>query len=245
MLWSMARLRGYGLHARDGAIGQVVTLFFDDAAWVVRYLVVDTGGWLFGRQVLIPPHVLGDIDRDAREIRVHLSREQVRNSPDVDTDKPVGRQEEGAIYGYYGWEPYWGAPGIAAAPGLGAVAPHGPDDVLPHRASGDPHLRSAKEVAGYRVHCQDQVIGHIDDVVIDDDGWHLRYFIIDTGSWLPGRKVPLPPEWVQAISWADHEILVPLSAEAIRSSPQYTDERAIDRAFEERLFAHYGRPVYW
>lgn len=245
MLWSLARLRGYGLHARDGAIGQVVTAYFDDEHWTVRYLVVDAGNWLFGRRVLIPSKVLGVPNADTREIAVELTRTQVEHSPDVDTEITVDRRQEGVLYGYYGWEPYWRTPPVGGAPGVGEAAEHGPDDVRPGRAPGDPHLRSAKEVAGYRVHCQDRSIGHIDDFILDDAGWQVRYLVIDTGSWLPGRKVPLPPEWVQAISWEDREVRVPLQAEQIRSSPAFDDERHLDRDFEERLFAHYGRPSYW
>lgn len=245
MLWSMARLRGYGLHARDGSIGHVVTALFDDEHWTVRYLVVDTGGWLASRRVLIPAKVLGVPDGDAAEIAVSLTRDQVKHSPDVDTEKTVSRQQEGVLYGYYGWEPYWRTPAIGGAPSLGAAAEHGSADVRPGRAEGDPHLRSAREVAGYRVHCEDRTIGHVEDFILDDDGWQVRYIVVDTGAWLPGRKVPLPPEWVRALSWEDQEILVTLRAEQIESSPAYHDERSLDRAFEEKLYAHFGRPRYW
>ncbi len=244
MLWSMTRLRGYGLHARDGGIGHVVSVLFDDEHWTVRYLVVDTGGWL-GRRVLIPAKALGRPDADSREIAVELTRTQIEHSPDVDAEKTVDRQQEGALYGYYGWEPYWGSPAIGGGPSLGAAAEHGAEDIRPGRAPGDPHLRSARDVAGYRVHCDDRSVGHVDDFLLDDDGWQIRYVVIDTGSWLPGRKVPLPPDWVHAISWEDREIRVGLRAEQIESSPSLDDEQSIDREFEDRLYRHYGRPSYW
>lgn len=244
MLWRMTRLRGYGLQARDGAIGHVVTALFDDAHWTVRHLVVDTGGWL-GRRVLIPAKALCVPDVETREIAVELTRDQVEHSPDVDTEKTVDRQQEGALYGYYGWEPYWGAPAIAGAPGVGEAAEHGADDIRPGRAPADPHLRSAREVAGYRVHCEDRTVGHVEDFVLDDEGWRIRYLVVDTGTWLPGRKVPLPPEWVHALSWEDREIRVALRGEQIETSPAFDDEQSLDRAFEERLYRHYGRPSYW
>ncbi len=49
MLRSMKDLHGFAIHASDGDIGRVADCLFDDDRWAVRYLVVDTGGWLSGR----------------------------------------------------------------------------------------------------------------------------------------------------------------------------------------------------
>jgi hypothetical protein len=192
----MARLRGYGLRARDGAIGQVVTVLFDQTDWTMRYFVVDTETWMPGRVVGISPHVLGEVDIDRREIRVHLARGQVRAAPEAD-----------------------------------ALAAQG--------------WRSTRELAGLDVMAHDQAIGTVADVVIDDAGWHLRYLVVALGHWLPLRKTLLPPEWVQTIDWTAGTLSAAVEAEVVRSSPAYSDGQEIDRATEERLFAHYGRPVYW
>jgi hypothetical protein len=93
-LLSMKDLQGEALVARDGPIGSIVDLYFDDERWAVRYLVVDTGKPMPQRQVLIPP---ASIERGAREdgsIRVTLTREEVERSPDADTDRPLWRQHE-------------------------------------------------------------------------------------------------------------------------------------------------------
>ena len=34
--------------------------------------------------------------------------QQVKDSPDMSTERPVSRQIETNIYDYYGWQPYWG-----------------------------------------------------------------------------------------------------------------------------------------
>ncbi len=245
MYWNLSRLRGYALHARDGAIGHTVDILFDDAEWVVRHLVVDTGGWLFGRRVVVPMRVLGGPDAERREIAVQLSREQIKNSPDVDTEKPVSRQQEGALYGYYGWEPYWRTPAVGAAPGIGAAAtPRGPDAILPGHAPGDPHLRSGREVVGYAIHCRDRTIGKLDDLVLDERGWGVRHLVVDCGTWLSGRKALVPVEWIEDISWADREVRLALESAQVGSSPEPDDAERIDAAFEERLFTHYGPPPH-
>ena len=86
--------------------------YFDDLAWVVRYLVVETGSWLSSRKVLISPIAIGHPDWAERVLPVSITKEQVKNSPDIDTDKPVSRQHEMQYLGYYGYPSYWGGAGL-------------------------------------------------------------------------------------------------------------------------------------
>ena len=108
MLWNASAINGYAIAASDGRLGTVSDFLFDDASWLVRWLVVDTGKWLSGRKVLLPPSVLGHLDPKGQEFSVRLTMQQVKDSPDIDTDRPVSRQMETNIYDYYGWSPYWG-----------------------------------------------------------------------------------------------------------------------------------------
>src|SRR5450631_240068 len=106
MLWNAASLKGYAIEASDGRLGTVSDFLFDDTSWLVRWLVVDTGNWLSGRKVLLPPSVLGILNPEAEQFSVHLTKQQVKDSPGVDTNLPVSRQSEGYVYDYYGWSPY-------------------------------------------------------------------------------------------------------------------------------------------
>jgi hypothetical protein len=110
MLRSMKDLDGFTIGATDGDIGQVATCYFDDASFTVRHLVVDTGGWLSGRKVLISPRALRDIDWAAKRINAALTKSQVMQSPDIDTDQPVSRQQEIEYDRYYGYPNYWSGP---------------------------------------------------------------------------------------------------------------------------------------
>ena len=85
MLRSMQELENYTIGATDGEIGHVTDLFFDDDMWTIRYLVVETGSWLLSRKVLISPFSLMEADWQHKRLPVRISRDQVRDSPDIDT----------------------------------------------------------------------------------------------------------------------------------------------------------------
>ena len=108
MLRSIKSLHGCTVAARDGDIGSVDDVYFDDEAWGVRYLVVDTGNWMRERQVLISPYSVKHMDRESGTVHVHLARQQVQDSPNIDTHKPVSRQHETEYLLYYGYPTYWG-----------------------------------------------------------------------------------------------------------------------------------------
>ena len=108
MLWDASAINGYAIEASDGRLGTVSDLLFEDVGWVVRWLVVDTGKWLPGRKVLLPLSTLGHPDRALRHFPVKLTMQQVKDSPDVDTDRPVSRQIEAQVHDYFGWDSYWG-----------------------------------------------------------------------------------------------------------------------------------------
>lgn len=254
MLRAVSKLRGMTIRATDGDIGHVDQFFFDDERWIIRYLVVDTGSWLPGRQVLISPIALGTVDAKAREVSVPLTREQVKNSPDIDTEKPVSRQHEIDYYRYYGWPFYWAGPGLwgsgmypgyLAAPPVPPVPPPAPAPEAEAEEQGDPHLRATREVTGYRVHASDGEIGHVDDFIVEMETWAIRYVVVDTRNWWPGKKVLLPPAWIESVSWPEAAIRVDLRREVIREGPEWDSEQPITREYETRLFGYYGRPGYW
>ena len=255
MLHSAKDLKVFSIRATDGAIGSAEWLFFDDQVWGIRYLIVDTGKWLTGRRVLIVPSLIESIDRAAQRVAVRLTRDDVRNSPDVDSDQPVSRQQEIALHSYYGLPAYWTGPGLWAPtmPGGLAAMPFTPraadqagESAVPDPdQSGDPHLRSTKAVTGYHVQASDGEIGHVEDFIFDDREWIIRYCVIDTSNWIGGRRVLIAPTWVRAISWARGEILVDLRRDEIESSPAYDPNTMLDRLGEDNLHRHYGHPPYW
>jgi hypothetical protein len=247
MLRSIESLTGYKIQAQDGDMGKVKEFLFDDETWTLRYLVVDTGSWLSGRKVLLSPlDTLSTPDWASRTFPVGLTKEQVKDSPDINVDKPVSRQHQLDLHRYYGWPMYW-AP--VSPTGVPLVTPT-PSQIEKEKAAsaeekGDPHLRSTKEVVGYNINATDGEIGHVEDFIVDDVPWVIRYMVVDTGNWWPGRKVLVAPAWITKVSWSDELVDVDMSKESIKNSPEYNPSAPINKEYEVRLYDFYGRPKYW
>ena len=188
MLRSLDSVLGSSIIAKDGEIGKAYNVLLDDRSWAVRYLVVETGSWFMHRKVGTP-------DRAEGTIPVLLTREQVHDSPDLDADRPVSRQQELAMIRHYGWahhlslEPF----PTSAWSDVSVPAP----DAAPEE-SGDPHLRSAKEVAGYQADASNGPLGTITDFIVDDEGWGIPDLVVNADN----HKVLIPTQWVSAVSWA-------------------------------------------
>lgn len=254
MLRSIEAFLDFKLVAEDGEIGHVHDVLFDDEQWHVRYLVLKTGSWLTGKKVLVPTNALGKPDWSGTQVPVALTKKQIENSPSIDVDQPVYRQHETELLTYYGWGPYWVGSGtlVGAGPGPAHPAPQqrGADTLKSpateqEKTSGDPHLRSYREVKGYHIQAKDDTVGHVHEMIIDDTKWAIRYAVIDTRNWLPGRKVLISPGWISEVSWADRKVFVDMDRESIKNSPEYDPSEPVNREYEEVLYDYYGRPRYW
>ncbi|MDQ7827082.1 MAG: PRC-barrel domain-containing protein [Candidatus Eremiobacteraeota bacterium] len=245
MLNKAKTLKGYKLESLDGEIGKVKEFYFDDQYWAIRYLVADTGNWLTGRQVLISPYALGAVNKEKQHISIDLTRKQIEDSPSLNSDRPVSRQFEESYYGYYQWPTYFDGPY------MWGPYPHIMRDCEKRNASNqaeqswDPNLRSTHDVSGHHIQAADGEIGHVQDFIIDDETWAIRYLIIDTLNWWPGKKVLLSPRWIESISWNESKVFVDLPREFIKHSPEYTEESLITRDYETMLHGYYNRQGYW
>ena len=245
MLNKAKTLKGYKLDSFDGEIGTVKEFYFDDHHWTIRYLVADTGNWLLGRQVLISPYALVTVNKEEQYITVDLTKKQIEDSPSLNSDKPVSRQFENDYYGYFGWPLYWGGPYMW---GAYPYIVHDRDKWKDHTQGGkawDPNLRSTSAVNGYHIQTIDGEIGHVEDFIVDDETWAIRYLITDTRNWWPGKKVLISPKWIESVSWSESKVFVNLTRETIKQSPEYTEESLITRDYETGLHRHYDRQGYW
>ncbi|MGA9642972.1 MAG: PRC-barrel domain-containing protein [Terriglobales bacterium] len=250
MLTNSENLKGLVIQATDGKIGTVDQFYFDDESWAIRYLTVETDGWL-GRQVLISPFSIVNTDWQSKRLDVLLTKKQVENSPNIDTHKPVSRQHESVYMGYYGYPYYWGGPNMWGPSSYPSGLPV-PTYVFKQayeerirKASMDSHLRSNEAVTGYHIEATDGEIGHVQGFIMDDKAWAIRYIEVATRNWWPGKKVLVSPAWIKSVSWKDSKVWVGLSRESIKSAPEFVEFAPIERDYEERLHAHYGRPPYW
>lgn len=239
MIRSVKDLHRCSVAARDGDIGHVDDLYFDDQRWGIRYLVVDAKKLEPRRSVLISPMSVGNVDWAASTITLSVTTNQVKNSPDIDTEKPVSRQREAEYLQYYQYPYYWGGAGLWGA-GLSpaVVAPTGanmtPEYAAPEQAdeqgaaSGDSRLRSTHEVIGYRIHASDGDLGHIDDFLVDDESWAIRFAVVDTSNWWFGRKVVVDPKSIGDVDWSARTVSVGLSRQALKNSTPFDPSVHLD-----------------
>ena len=263
MLRSAKEMEGYAVGATDGVIGHVTDFYLDDEKWVIRYLVVDTGGWMSRRKVLISPIAVGTPDREKKRLPVSITKEQVRKSPDIDTEHPASRQHEIAYAGYYGFRYYWDGGGYWGSemvpnlmmPSYGGLsgshtrAGEG-QSIMARReparhAHDDPHLRSCNAVVGYHLHARDGEIGHVASMLIDEQSWAVRYLVVDTSNWWLGHKVLIAPGWIDVVSWYDATVSVSMTRQSVKDAPVYDAQVAMSREAEDRLYQHYGHAGYW
>lgn len=253
MVHTIHGLKGYTIGAADGDLGSVSDALFDDKTSLIRWWVVDTGHWLPGRKVLLPPAAFSPPEDESKRLPTSLTKAQVEASPDILTDKPVDRQIEEAISRHYAWDPYsigdvpaFVAPWGTAA--IGAVTPdHDEVDAVARELEAeaeenvDPHLRSAAAILGYYVNAADGEFGHVEDLVVADGLNRLTHVVVDTRNWLPGRKVVLPIKKFKAVDWFEQTIAAELTREQIENGPEFDPSKPLTEADADKA-EHVG---YW
>lgn len=229
MLYSAKDIRKCKINAKDGTLGSVHDVFFDDRTWSTEYVVVDTGKWLPGKRVLIPRDRLGTPDWKATELDVDLTRDEIENSPGIESDPPLAHARS-RYYQSYVWTSYpWG--------GFIGGAPVGADPAAPARGvTGPPttHVRSAREITGYRIEARDGRIGHVDDFLFLRQDWGIQFVVIDTRNWLPGEKVVVPPRDIVDMEWTEEKARVDLTKKEIKSAPKLEPSK-YSKAVGQRL----------
>jgi hypothetical protein len=262
MLQNAVKLEHHELRARDGKIGHVQDFFFGDRQWTVRYLVVDTGSWLASRKVLISPVAVQVVNHDDKVISVDLTQAQVRDSPTIDSEQPVSREHEAALTSYYDWPAYWGAAGFPDTGFATPVVPMVPIDIAGAGGIDDPilagdrtknadpagatraeghHLRSVRAVTGHTIEAIDGSIGHVDDFLIDDASWEIRYLVVDTRNWWPGKKVVITPDMIHSVGWNEAKVRLGVTRAAVKASPPYDPEKGLTPDYAGHLRDHYAR----
>lgn len=243
MLRSTNELIGYRLYAKNDDVGKCDDLLFDDQWWTIRHMEANTGGWLIGHHVLVSPIMIEKADWESRMIVLNISKETLAECPSPSTDEPVSREHEKRIHEYYGFPHYWTGSDLWG-PGLYPTEVLSQETkIIEETLPGDNRLRSFKEVKGYAIQAVDGKIGHVQDFILDDETWALRYLIVDTRNWLPGgKKVMLSLNWAESVSWEESKFSVNLMKDQIKNSPAFDPLKPVNAEVETRLYDYYGRP---
>ena len=223
MLHCLKELLGHSIHASDGLVGTLEDFYFDDAQWVMRYLVVDVGKFLRRHKVLISPTAIFGIDAANKTVSLKYSTEEIKNSPDIDTDKPVHRQIEEQLANYYGYVAHW-------------MPQHDlPDPQAQPVPTGDVHLRSMNNVCKYTVMAFDGRVGSIVDFVLDDDGWRLPLVVLDTTYYVQVGQVVIPAIQFKGIRVEDREISVNLNKSDVENAPRLDPAQPLEQYLNAAL----------
>jgi hypothetical protein len=263
MLFAVSGLMGCAVKASDGEVGAVKDFLFDDQTWKIRWMAVEAGPWLPGRRVVfihpsaiapltLPPKPTLPMMRpgETLSLNVNLTRGQIEAGPHAHVDDPVSRDMEALLYDYYGWDPYWGASHFGAAivsntesEIVGDGARRAAEAQTPPLDGAD-HLHSVAEFKGYTVHALDGDIGHVENLFADDANWDIRYLVIATRNWWPGKIVQLSPYAVKDIDWFAEHVNMNVTRDRVRSAPAWDPLAMADEVSEGELHRHFGWPGY-
>jgi hypothetical protein len=243
MLFAVSGLEGCPVKASDGEVGKVKDFLFDDRTWKIRWMAVEAGHWLPGRRVFIHPSAIAPLTLppkpmlpimsagEALALTVNLSRHEIEAGPRLGEDWPVNRDMEALLYDYYGWDSYWGASHFGAAVLPNAESRIVDDEVRREAAAESPPVdgadrpHSVAEFNGYAVHALDGDIGHVENVLADDSNWEVRYLVIATRNWWPGKVVQLSPYAVTDIDWFAERVNMNVAREEVLSTRGWTRGR--------------------
>ena len=138
---------------------------------------------------------------------MNLTRQQIENSPPIESHKPVSRQFEEKYYRHYGWQSYWSGEGLwgpnafpialpPPSPSLGEVATESGSAAN----VDDPYLRSTQAVTGYQLQTSEETIGHVTDFMMDDKSWAICNLVVETGSWFSCKEIVISPSHIDRIN---------------------------------------------
>lgn len=241
----LSKWLGGAVKAKDGDMGKVEHFYFDDLTWTIRYMAVKTGDWLPDSSVLVSLEALGSPDWKNLVFPVNITKAQVRSSPHTEVDEPVSRQHEIELHEHYEWLGYWGS---LYTPFEYEMLNGPTKKDMEEELAGEPstgstgsHIHRALEVVGCHVHASDGNIGHVEDFLVDDGTWAIRYLIVNTRNWLPGRHVLISPRWIEKMDWNRKKLFVDLTKDSVRKSPEYDPLKPFSVDYEQRLCDHFRR----
>jgi hypothetical protein len=227
MLRGVETLYGYTILAKGGAVGQIYDFLFDEETWEMRYLVINTSIRLSGRKVLIPVFALEHMNQRSRKATVPLTKEQVKNCPGIDTATLMSRQTQHHLNEIYPLFQYWAMSGYVSA---SLPLPLASNQQSQPRETNT-IFRSVEDVANCRIQATDGNIGGIEDIVVDDESWSIRYIVAHPKKWLSGRTFWITPTWVKTIDWEDRQVFLEVSKKHLKNSPDYNSSDEGEREF--------------
>jgi hypothetical protein len=241
---SLNILSEFTLETKDNSNGKVKDFLFDEKNWIVWYLEADFGGLFKSQKVLIPKVFLKKPLWMNKHFPLELSEDEIDKCPKIEDHLPISRKYEEELMKYYSVTPYWSTAYLGTTGGYYPPRPlKTPSKIMEEEDVGT-NLRSFKEVRGYHIEAIDGEIGHVDDMIIDDEDMQVIYVVIDTSNWIPwSKKVLLSIEWMNKISYVGKHIKVNLNRETIKEGPGYDPTEIIDEKYEKSIYDFYSEAL--
>lgn len=234
MLRSLSEIMGYGLQCMDGRGGRCIDFLFDDRDWVIRYLVGETNRWWPKRRVLISTQSVGEPDWDTHLVPIGLRTKELQNSP---------RRGPPGDLPWMALDPASGEPDTSAAAGVDTE----PSDRT--EASGKAvetaahkHAQSVRAIRRYRAWAEGKARGSVEDLIVDDSNWKIRWLVTGTGRAPSARKVMVKPDAVAGTPVGRRELRLNMTWNQLEHSPDYDPSAPINRRYEPHFYDLRGRP---
>jgi hypothetical protein len=218
MLLNVHTLCQYTILAKGGDIGNIDDFLFDEDTWKIRYLITDTSNGPSRRKVLLPAIALDQTNQVSRKIPIHLTKEQVNNCPSIDTNALMSRQIQSRLNEVYPVFMYWAMSGYVST-----SLPLAP--VSNQQSQSEEHniaFRSVEDIGHCFIQAVDGDLGAIEEIVVDDESWSIRYIVANPTKWLLGRKFWVLPTWIETIDWEAQQVFLKISKEQLKNSPDYS-----------------------
>ncbi|QXD33566.1 hypothetical protein [Candidatus Pelagisphaera phototrophica] len=103
-------------------------------------------------------------------------------------------------------------------------------------------MRSAYEILGYHIEANDDLFGHVEVFIIEEENWRLQYLAIDTKNWLPGRSSLIEIGWVEGFDWWNKTARVDLLRKQIEMAPRFDPFDPVNEDENQKLYDYYGKP---
>jgi len=232
MLRTLSKLIRFSVHATDIDIGSVKDFYFDDQSWKVRYILIGFGDWLHEKDLLISTVAVGRTGLEA--IDTPLSSEQLKNCPSIEIEKGITRKFEELLHEYFSWPFYWEEKFIPGSSICSEVSVGG-------QCGKKVYLWSFIEVKGYSLNTSDGEAGYIQECIVDDDGWKVRFFVINLRSIFSAKRVLIPPSCIKRISRSVSAFESCISKDKLERAPEYKTTDDITADFERMLLLHYNK----
>ncbi len=241
-------LKSFDVVGKDEDFGSVDDALIDEKDLTIRYFTVKTGNWFSGEKMYISPASIESINVNDEVITTDITKEEAENAPRLEGRELIDRTYETNFHTHYGLNPYWTGPGVwgtsFTARELAAQQPVAMPE--PEEDSkGEPEIYKAKDIIRYEFAAQDDSFGQVEDLLIEEDSYKVRYFVIDTRKFFGGKKVLISADWVENIDWIKAQIQTNVTKEQVENSPEYLPEIPLSREMEVDLYSYYNRAPYW